>query len=260
MVAVAPAASGAEEPLLLIEGWNEEFRTWWMPASSAPPVTGVQFFLSYRDVVTNQGGGGLKIDEMALADAIGGDLVLTNGQVGVFDFAATNSRAFAGFVARLTDSVEDTIIDGHLVIDSERVPWGATYGPQGESDLWASSRSLRGFTIKFFRLIVSTLEMGTNTGTIGGQDEFRIVGKTQWLIYGYPPPMPTKLSVSREPLGGLTLSWPTQAVGFSLQGSKGLGFPMTNVSSSPVVIGSNNTVLLPASETAGLFRLVYPPE
>jgi len=262
LVAVSPAASASEEPLLLAKTINLRHISGWTPAWAAPTITGVQFYLSYRELtvlVTNQQGTGtfLKTDEMALAEAIGGDLVLSNGQVGVFDFAATNSRAFAGFAARLTDSVEDTIIHGDLGY-SEEFLLGGYQQPQGESDLWdsASPRGLRGFTIKFFRLIVSTLDWGI----IEGEDEFRIVRSWQWQVYGYPPPVPTKLCVYRAPLEGLIVSWPTQAVGFSLQGGKGLGFPMTNVRASPVVIGSNNTVLLPASEAAGLFRLVYPPE
>jgi hypothetical protein len=129
LLVVAPGASGTEEPLLLAQ--TENLRSWstWTPAWTAPTVTGVQFYLSYPDV--------------ALPDAIGGELILTNGQVGVFDFAATNSRAFSGFAARLTDPVQEMVIQGYLVYDSERFVWEASTQLEGESYLWASPRNSR---------------------------------------------------------------------------------------------------------------------
>src|SRR6185503_15933423 len=64
---------------------------------------------------------------------------------------------------------------------------------------------------------------------------------------------PSSYSSRTASFGTIYYKHIVEAVGFSLQGSKGLGFPMTNVTTSPVVIGTNNTVLLPASETAGCF-------
>jgi hypothetical protein len=71
-----------------------------------------------------------------------------------------------------------------------------------------------------------------------------------------PPPM---LTVAKIPPASIRLSWPTSAVGFTLQFNAGLSpSNWTAVSPSPVVTGGNNVVSNASVAGPKFYRLVKP--
>jgi len=67
-----------------------------------------------------------------------------------------------------------------------------------------------------------------------------------------------KLTVSQTDNASLVSSWPANEPGFTLQGTGQLGSnaQWTPVSATPVVVNGQNTVTLPANQSAEFFRLI----
>jgi hypothetical protein len=68
-------------------------------------------------------------------------------------------------------------------------------------------------------------------------------------------PTPPRLTISLSPGNAVTLTWPTNASGYALQGSalvKGTYLTLTN---TPVVVGSNYSATLPRTNAASFYRL-----
>ena len=98
----------------------------------------------------------------------------------------------------------------------------------------------------------------TYLGPARGNDTF---GTTDMMPYGvnfmFGPPRPP-LYIENTFTNSVLLLWPTQAVGFKLQGATNLvTWPSTNLSLTPTVLGTNNTVTMPTDGELKFFRLVY---
>jgi hypothetical protein len=66
------------------------------------------------------------------------------------------------------------------------------------------------------------------------------------------------LQIASAGPGSVELSWPTNAVGFSLQRSLVVTGPYTAVTNVPSVVGTNYTTTLPSAAATGFFRLAKP--
>jgi hypothetical protein len=145
---------------------------------------------------------------------------------------------------------------GGFGYNPDRMVTGGTGYSGKESGLWnlPPGQDLAGYTIKFFRLIVTQVDWGQTNGG------FRISGDAQWQIYGFPPPgsLP-RLRLDRTALEAILVSWPTQATGFVLQCGADPQLGMTNVLTIPVTIGTNNVLLLPTDKQRAFYRLRYAP-
>jgi hypothetical protein len=76
---------------------------------------------------------------------------------------------------------------------------------------------------------------------------------TQFGVPQAPPALQIRLTRTNT----VVLTWPTQAVGFSLQASTNLlSWPATNVPISPVISGTNNVLVLPVTGRRTFFRLI----
>lgn len=70
-------------------------------------------------------------------------------------------------------------------------------------------------------------------------------------------PAPPALQILRTLTNTVVLTWPTQAVAFSLQATTNLlDWPTTNLPVSPEVSGTNNLLVLPTSARLTFYRLV----
>ena len=232
-----------------------------VPRAPVPPtITGMQFFIADQApfvTVSYAGGTYLQVDEAQLTNSVGGNLFLAKGQTGVFDFAITNSPGFANVVSKLINGTNEQSSLGGFGYNPDRIVTGGGWYSGQESGLWnlQSGQDLAGCTIKFFRLVVTQVDWGQ---TYSG---FQITGVAQWQIFGFPPPLspPPKLELYRTPLEAILVSWPTQAVGFVLQCGADPQLGMTNVPTAPVIIGTNNVVLLPTDQQKAFYRLLYAP-
>jgi hypothetical protein len=76
---------------------------------------------------------------------------------------------------------------------------------------------------------------------------------------GFLPPPQLTISLSGVPPIGIVLTWPTNAVGFTLQSTTNLLSPASWVTNSPapVVIAGQNTVTNPINGPQQFFRLIH---
>jgi hypothetical protein len=89
--------------------------------------------------------------------------------------------------------------------------------------------------------------------------------------FGFSPPMsdyfvmgdiqvlPTPCLVAAACVGGMTMTWPTNAVGFVLEHTTNLAQSFVPVTNVPVVVGTNYSVALPCSCPAEFFCLTLNP-
>ncbi len=82
-----------------------------------------------------------------------------------------------------------------------------------------------------------------------------VVGTVQWERYGRTVVIP-QLRIAKSG-ANVTISWPADAAGFQLQQANTLGGSpaWSNVTSSPVVVGTELQVVLPATSDAAFYRL-----
>jgi len=71
-----------------------------------------------------------------------------------------------------------------------------------------------------------------------------------------PPPL---LSTTLTTADTMLLRWPTQAVGFVLQGTSKLEEPVVGVAVTPVIVGQEYQVTLPVTGDQAFFRLLSKP-
>jgi hypothetical protein len=93
----------AGEPILLGQSVSIAVGGTWSGAPVPPTISGMQFYIADQlpfVTVSYAGGTYLKADEAQLTSAVGGNLFLTKGQTGIFDFAATNSPGLRMFFPR----------------------------------------------------------------------------------------------------------------------------------------------------------------
>jgi hypothetical protein len=88
-----------------------------------------------------------------------------------------------------------------------------------------------------------------------------ITGPTSLMNYGvnfmFGPPRPP-LYIESTPTNAMLLLWPTQAVGFFLQGTTNVAtWPASNLQATVTVSGTNNVVTMPAEGPLRFFRLRY---
>jgi hypothetical protein len=78
------------------------------------------------------------------------------------------------------------------------------------------------------------------------------LGPTFTYTVGSPPP---RLTIAHPTADSVSLTWPTNAVGFVLQGSALVQGAYSNVTNAPGVSGTNYSTTLPATNAAAFFRL-----
>jgi hypothetical protein len=99
------------------------------------------------------------------------------------------------------------------------------------------------------------LYLGPAQGTnVIGEPWYYLIGANLQFTVA---PAPPALHIGRTLTNTVVLTWPTQAAAFSLQAATNLlSWPTTNLPVSPVVSGTNNLLVLPATERQTCFRLV----
>jgi hypothetical protein len=259
VLASAFCAVAAADPILLGETVTSSAGGTWGGAPVPPTIVGMQFHLGYQypfAAVSYSNGTYLQVVETNLAKTIGGNKFFAKGQTGVFDFYQTNCPVFQNVVATLTDGQDEQTTFGGFGYNDDRIVTGGGWYSGTESGTWGlqPGHDLAGYTIKFFRLTVSEVDWGTTTN-----GQFRISGISQWQVYGFAPPIRPELRIYPAPLDTVLLSWPTQYVGFVLQTGMDATSAMTNVSTAPVVAGTNNVVLVARTPSRAFFRLLYAP-
>jgi hypothetical protein len=180
-------AFAAETQVLLAQTVENSFFEEAGGVPGPPTTVGMQFVLSLEslsDLHTNVpygNGTAWKIDEGRLAATVGGDLRLTNGQTGVYDFPVSNGVSFSNVVTALTNGTADFMMAAEFAYSVDRIDV-IHGGMQSQDDnlLWnlPSGPGLAGCRIDSFRLIVSALNWGLTNGG------YRLFAKTQWQIYG----------------------------------------------------------------------------
>ena len=226
------------------------------------PIAGMQFIIADTtqpfDTVSYNGGTYLQANEAQLTNFVGGTLILTNGQTGVFDFTISNCPGFSSEVARLSSGTNELSYVFGFAFNSDQIvfPGVGTGGQAWTTWNLPSGQDFSGSTITLFRLTVTQANWAQTNGGV-----YPVSGTGYWQIYGYPPPIspPPILQIYQTPIQAILISWPTQAVGFVLQSSSDLTRTMTNVQTAPVTIGTNSVVLLPMNQNSAFFRLIYAP-
>jgi hypothetical protein len=73
--------------------------------------------------------------------------------------------------------------------------------------------------------------------------------------------MPLLLQISQAGSGSVTLTWPSQATNYTLQVSHQLAMTngWNNVTNVPTLVGSSNSLTLPANDSQAFFRLAPLP-
>ena len=259
VLAFALRTNAGIDPIFLAETVANSTGGIWSGAPVPPTIIGMQFFIGTQEpfnAIAYSNGTYLQVDETKLAQAIGGNTFFTKGQTGVFDFYTTNSPAFQSIATTLTDGVNGPFFAGGFGYNPDRIVTGGGWSEGPESAIWQlqPGQDLAGFTIKFFRLIVTETDWGTTTN--GG---FRISGVSKWQIFGFPLPVRPRLQIYPTALDAYLLAWPTQSIGFLLQSGPDVSSPMSNVQTAPVVVGTNNVVLFPKTGSRAFFRLLYAP-
>ena len=185
LLGVSPLSSHATGTSQLLGQQDENVGgTWFGNVPVVKTITGMQFFFGYQMPFTNVSYGGgtySQVNEQQLSQTVGGNLSLTKGQTGIFDFTSANSPAFNSVASMLTDGVDQTLTDGGFGFNPDRIVTGGAFGSGSDN-----ARGLAGAQIDFFRLIVTDVNWGPVAG--GG---FNISGVATWQIYGTPVPEPS---------------------------------------------------------------------
>jgi hypothetical protein len=107
----------------------------------------------------------------------------------------------------------------------------------------------------WFEAAPELLYLGPTEGTnITGDPWYYFIGANFQFT---AVPTPPALGIFLTETNTVVLSWPTQAVAFNLQATTNLfSWPATNVPDQPVVIDTNNVLVLPPSEPRTFFRLI----
>jgi hypothetical protein len=256
LIAASQLMAQAGEPILLGQSLTADCSNNLYGFESL--ITGMQFFIADTLQPFDTNSNGSEVADSQLTNYIGGTLILTNGQTGIFDFTITNCPGFAQEAARLTAGTNELSYVWGFAYNTNQIvfPAGGTGGQTWTTWNLPSGQDFSGSTITLFRLIVAEANWGQTNG-----GDYQVNGTGYWQIYGYPPPISPvpKLQIYQTPIQAILISWPTQAVGFVLQCGADITLPMTNVQTEPVTIGTNSVVLLPMNQTNAFFRLIYAP-